>query len=163
VSKGRVMHRRPGHAGRRTCWVAPLLALLLAPVAAVGEIVQGVDFDAVPWHDFCSGVESVPLRTDAGDCPVSHPAAARHARYIDFTGRGVEPPPQCGPEASTFERATSPARGKAPTDPAAWGFCRAEWWRALNQRAKEPARFDEPFGAWRARYFGPWIIEGGAP
>jgi hypothetical protein len=159
---------RKERAGDRTTLAGPVLAALLVPGLALGllpkpaaaEIVQGVDFGAVPWHSFCPSVEPVPLKTGAGECPVSHPAAARHARYIDYTGRGVEPPPQCGPEKSTYERATSPVRGKAPTDPGAWDFCRAEWWRALNQRAKEPARFDEPFAAWRERYFGPWVVGG---
>ena len=140
--------------------LAPGLMLGLAPAKVSAEVVQGVDFGAVPWQTFCPSVEPVPLKTGAGDCPMSHPAAARHARYIDYTGRGVEPPPQCGPEKSTYERATAPVHGKAATDAGAWDFCRAEWWRALNQRAKEPGRFDEPFAEWRARYFGPWVVGG---
>jgi len=140
--------------------LAPGLMLGLAPAKVSAEVVQGVDFGAVTWQTFCPSVQPVPLKTGAGDCPMSHPAAARHARYIDYTGRGVEPPPQCGPEESDYKRATSPVGGKRPNDPGAWDFCRAEWWRALNQRAKEPGRFNEPFVEWRARYFGPWVVGG---
>ena len=124
---------RKERAGDRTTLAGPVLAALLVPGLALGllpkpaaaEIVQGVDFGAVPWHSFCPSVEPVPLKTGAGDCAVSHPAAARHARYIDYTGRGVEPPPQltaaaavncrrrnrrCRPSC----RAPSPRRGPCP-------------------------------------------------
>jgi hypothetical protein len=161
---------RKKRAGDRTTLAGPVLAALLVPGLALGllpkpaaaEIVQGVDFGAVPWHSFCPSVEPVPLKTGAGECPVSHPAAARHARYIDYTGRGVEPPPQCGPEKSTYERATTPSVGRSvkDPDPRAWAFCGSLWRRALNLRAQEPERFDEPLAVWRSRYFGPWVVGG---
>jgi hypothetical protein len=142
--------------------LVPGLALGLLSKSVAAEVVQGVDFGAVPWHSFCPGVEPVPLKTGAGACAVSHPAAARHARYIDYTGRGVEPPPQCGPEKSTFERATSPTPGRSPNDPdpKSWAFCQGLWAKALNLRARQPERFDEPLNVWRERYFGPWVLGG---
>jgi hypothetical protein len=138
-------------------------ALALAPAWAAAEIVQGVDFGAVPWQEFCPSVEPVPLKTGAGDCPVSHPASLRHAHWKDPAGMGLpEPAPRCKPEASTYERATSPSLGRSvhDPDPKAWGFCSSLWRRSLNLRAKEPERFDEPLRVWRARYFGPWVVGG---
>ena len=142
--------------------LAPGLMLGLAPAKVSAEVVQGVDFGAVTWQTFCPSVQPVPLKTGAGDCPMSHPAAARHARYIDYTGRGVEPPPQCGPERSTYERATTPTPGRSPNDPdpKSWAFCKGIWAKALNLRARQPERFDEPLHVWRARYFGPWVLGG---
>jgi len=143
--------------------LAPGLMLGLAPAKVSAEVVQGVDFGAVPWQTFCPSVEPVPLKTGAGDCPMSHPASLRHARWKDPAGMGLpEPAPRCKPEVGTYERATKPSVGRSmdDPDPRAWAFCGSLWRRALNLRAQEPERFDEPLDVWRARYFGPWVLGG---
>jgi hypothetical protein len=137
------------------------LALSAAPAMAADRIVQGVDWDAVPWATFCPSVRPVPLRTGAGDCPVSHPASARHARWDGF-GLGVdEPKANCTRLEQEYRRLTSPKLigGKPSSNVAVtWGYCMAAFAETLEQRSASPARFSEPLDQWRKRYFGPWLI-----
>lgn len=128
------------------------------PAAAAARTVQGVDWDAVPWATLCPNVAAVGLHSGAGDCAVSHPASAAHARW-DGYGMGVsEPKPDCARLAEEYRQWTTPKKitgGKASANPdVTWGFCKSAFARALDLRARQPGRFTEPFEQWRQRFFG---------
>ena len=138
-----------------------LLAALAigVPAASPAWTVEGVDMDAVPWAELCPRIEAVALRTDAGSCPVTHPASKRHAQWDGF-GMGVkEPKPNCKQLEREYERFTSPRAGTTSETKVAdrWGNCIGAFSRALKQRASEPDRFSEPLDQWRQRYFAGYI------
>jgi hypothetical protein len=137
--------------------VAAALLVLAAPVSArqLG-VVHGVDFDAVPWPEFCAGTAAVPVERGGGRCEVSHPASEYHGTFRDFTGRNHNPPPVCEIAAVQFRRWTTPVEKSG--DP--WHLCRGAWARALNDRASEPKRFGDSLGEWRGRFFGRWLVGG---
>lgn len=133
-----------------------LVAVLVAGPAVAGKygVVNGVNFDAVPWETFCADVQSVPVTRGGGRCEVSHPASPYHGQFKDFSGRGKNPPPTCDIAAKEYQRWTTASGGAH--DP--WRPCRVAWGRTLQARAQEPKRFSESFSAWRARWFGRWIV-----
>lgn len=135
-------------------------ALSAAPAMAADRVVQGVDFDAVPWATFCPGVKPVALHTEAGDCPVSHPASQKHAAWNDFGMGTKQHAPNCEHAEHEYRWWTTPASAKSGSaqPDRAWVACRQAWRSALKRRAREPGSFTEPFEQWRARYFGPWLV-----
>lgn len=142
-----------------TAGLVVALALSAAPALAADRIVQGVDWDAVPWATFCPGVKPVVLHTGAGDCPVSHPASQKHAAWNDFGMGTKQHSPNCEHAEHEYRWWTAPAQDRQhPTRPAhPWNACQTAWRSALNRRAREPGSFSESFVQWRARYFGPWL------
>ena len=133
-------------------------ALSALPAMAAERVVQGVDLDAVPWATFCPDVKPVALHTEAGDCPVSHPASQKHAAWNDFGMGTKRPPPNCKNAEREYQQWTTLAQLGPGRPDGTWGGCRQAWRSALIRRAREPGSFKEPFEQWRARYFGPWLV-----
>lgn len=132
--------------------VAALAASL--PTAVSARTVHGVDFDAVPWKTFCPSVESVELRTRTGSCAVSHPASTKHAQWEDLGTGEKEPRPKCSRLEKEYQKLISP---KVINGKPSWVSCSNAFSRALNMRALQPWRYEEPLDQWRARYFGHWM------
>ena len=75
--------------------------------------------------------------------------------WISDLGTGeTEPKPKCARLEKEYRKLTSP---KVINGNPSWVSCSNAFSRALNMRALQPWRYEEPLDQWRARYFSRWM------
>ncbi len=133
---------------KRTTLLLASLLLAASTAGASQRMHYGVPWDAVDWEKLCKSIKPLTYTSSTGQvCRKVHPADPVWRKWHDMTGRGKpELKWNCEAKAKKYERLRKNVGG-----------CKTGFGAALEARATDPEDYDEPFKAWRARYFGPWI------
>lgn len=121
------------------------------------NIVAGIDVDAVPWAEFCAGIQPITVSRGGVTCSNVHPTSTVVRRYVDFSGVERNAPSlKCHLLAKEFARYTTP-QGQSN-----WSQCRSAWIGALHYRApgSSIAYDDMTLEAFAKKYFAPWLVSG---